>query len=180
MAVHAAYWPADFIDYSGERSAMFGPSLDPNSLDGITHIIQVALTPVFLLSAIAGLLNVFSTRLGRVADRVDLLADKLESADPLEAAFLSTQLSSLQRRSLALDVAVVLGTLGGGATCVSAFALFLGALRNSTAANILLGLFGFALVCTIAALVAFTCEMMMASWTLREKAQREQKGTAPS
>jgi hypothetical protein len=33
-------------------------------LDTVAHIIQVALTPVFLLSGIATLLNVFSTRLG--------------------------------------------------------------------------------------------------------------------
>jgi uncharacterized protein DUF2721 len=35
------------------------------------HIIRMALTPVFLLSGIATLLNVFSARLARVADRVE-------------------------------------------------------------------------------------------------------------
>lgn len=39
-------------------------------LDNVAHIIQVALAPAFLLSALATLLNVFSTRLGRVADHV--------------------------------------------------------------------------------------------------------------
>jgi hypothetical protein len=42
-----------------------------SSLDLVAHVIQVALTPIFLLSGIATLLNVFSTRLARVADRVD-------------------------------------------------------------------------------------------------------------
>jgi hypothetical protein len=45
--------------------------LDQSSVESVTHVIQVALTPVFLLTAVAALLNVFSTRLGRVADRVD-------------------------------------------------------------------------------------------------------------
>lgn len=53
----------------------------PSSLDSVTHIIQVALTPIFLLSGIAALLNVFSTRLARVADRVDQLALALERAN---------------------------------------------------------------------------------------------------
>ena len=42
-------------------------------LDSVAHVIQVALTPIFLLSGIAALLNVFSARLARVADRVDLV-----------------------------------------------------------------------------------------------------------
>ena len=45
-------------------------------LDTIARIIQTALTPVFLLSGIAALLNVFSTRLGRLADQVDALSDR--------------------------------------------------------------------------------------------------------
>src|SRR5258707_7737770 len=44
----------------------------------VTRVIQLALTPVFLLTAVAALLNVFSTRLGRVADRVDLLSVDLQ------------------------------------------------------------------------------------------------------
>ena len=38
-------------------------------LEGITHTIQLAIAPVFLLSAIAALISVLSTRLGRVVDR---------------------------------------------------------------------------------------------------------------
>jgi hypothetical protein len=44
----------------------------------VTRVIQLALTPAFLLTAVAALLNVFSTRLGRVADRVDLLSADLQ------------------------------------------------------------------------------------------------------
>jgi hypothetical protein len=160
---------------------MFGANQDFTSVDLITHVIQVALTPVFLLSAIAALLNVFSTRLGRVADRVDLLASRLEDATESELAPLARQLSYLRRRSLVLDIAVVLGAVGGAATCGAAFALFLGALRDGTAASILLGLFGFALLCTIAALAMFAVEMMMASGSLRAEVrqQQEESGVPP-
>src|SRR4029453_11828036 len=51
--------------------------MDQSSVDPI-GVIQAALTPVFLLTAVAALLNVFSTRLGRVADRVDLLSADLQ------------------------------------------------------------------------------------------------------
>jgi hypothetical protein len=95
-------------------------------------VIQLALTPVFLLTAVAALLNVFSTRLGRVADRVDLLSADLQRG-AADTEFLSAQLDFLRTRSLILDVAVVLATVGGAATCAAALVLFFGpcAMRNS-------------------------------------------------
>ena len=42
-------------------------------LASAAHVIQTALTPVFLLAGLATLFNVFSTRLARVADRAELV-----------------------------------------------------------------------------------------------------------
>jgi hypothetical protein len=92
---------------------MFSSGSDPSSLDNVTHVIQVALTPIFLLSGIAALLNVFSTRLGRVADRVDQLASKLQNNPMTQTTDLSSDFAYLRRRSFILDVAVVLGAMGG-------------------------------------------------------------------
>jgi len=90
----------------------------------VTDVIQLALTPAFLLTAVAALLNVFSTRLGRVADRVHLLSADLQRG-AADTEFLSAQLDFLRRRSLILDVAVVLATVGGAATCAAVLVLFL-------------------------------------------------------
>jgi hypothetical protein len=158
---------------------MFISGIDLASLDNVTHVIQVALTPIFLLSGIAALLNVFSTRLGRVADRVDQLATKLQNNTVSETTDLSSDFTHLRRRSFVLDVAVVLGAMAGVATCGSALALFVGVLRNTSAASVLFSLFGFALLCTIAALAAFAIEMMMASRGVRA-AVRKQQQTPPT
>ncbi len=137
-------------------------------LDMIAHIIQVALTPVFLLSGIATLLNVFSTRLARVADRVDQITKGIEEeADEGEVALLAAQLSHLRRRSLALDAAVLLAAFGGAATCASVLTLFVGALRDATVASVLFTTFGLAVMCTIGAIGAFTAEMLMAGSGVR-------------
>jgi hypothetical protein len=149
---------------------MFGVDDSGTALDTVAHIIQVALTPVFLLSGIATLLNVFSTRLARVADRVDAVAKELERADAAQARILSARLAHLHRRSLALDVAVVLGAIGGAATCGAVLAMFVGALRERTAASVLFALFGFAVICALGAIVAFTAEMLMASTGIRDEA----------
>jgi hypothetical protein len=136
-------------------------------LDMVAHIIQVALTPVFLLSGIATLLNVFSTRLARVADRVDQITKGLEDADAGEVALLAVQLSHLRRRSLALDAAVLLAAFGGAATCASVLTLFVGALRDATVASVLFTTFGLAVLCTIGAIGSFTAEMLMAGSGVR-------------
>src|SRR6266851_9762768 len=146
---------------------MFGIDTTGSGLDTVAHIIQVALTTVFLLSGIATLLNVFSARLARVADRVDALSKEIEGADADEAKALSVQLAYLHRRSLALDVAVVLGAVGGAATCAAVLVLFVGALRDSTVATVLFLLFGIAVGCALGAIVAFTAEMLMASVGIR-------------
>lgn len=149
------------------------------SLDGVAHVIQVALTPIFLLTGIASLLNVFATRLARVSDKVDRLAQMLAQASAAEAAHLSLQLAFQRRRSVALDTAVVLGALGGVATCAAALVLFLGSLRDATVASALFLVFGLALVATIGALAAFVFEMLLASRGLRaEAASRGQDADA--
>ena len=124
-----------------------------SSLDLVAHVIQVALTPIFLLSGIATLLNVFATRLARVADLVFQITKAMEQADPDDSADLARQLLALRRRSIALDAAIVLGAIAAAATCASVFTLFVGALRNSTVASVLFTTFGLRIVCTISAYV---------------------------
>jgi hypothetical protein len=140
-----------------------------DSVDSVAHVIQVALTPVFLLSGVASLLGVLSTRLGRVADRVDSLAERLETAEPVERSRLQARLAYLQRRSHVLDAAVMMGTLGGIATSVAAVILFVGTLRDQAGISLFVA-FGFALLFTIGALLAFLIEMLLASRGIRDLA----------
>jgi hypothetical protein len=140
---------------------------DSAPLDLVAHVIQVALTPIFLLSGIATLLNVFSTRLARVAD---LIAKAIEGADSDKAAAITAELAHLRRRSVALDTAVVLAAVAGAATCASVLTLFVGALKDATVASVLFTSFGLAVVSTMGAIGAFTLEMLMAGSGMRARA----------
>jgi hypothetical protein len=151
-------------------------------LDTIAHIIQVALTPVFLLSGIGALLNVFNTRLARVSDHVSHTTDLL-AADPQgeSAPLMRQHIRRLRYRVLALDVSIVLAALGGASTCGAAFALFVGATRNANAATALFLLFGSALGCTVGALGVFIVDGFLAWHGLRTEGplpgmQRPQAG----
>jgi len=155
---------------------MFNNLTMANPNDLVAHIIQVALTPVFLLSGIATLLNVFSARLARVADKVEQLIKAIEQAegDPTPAQL--AQLAHLHRRSIALDAAVILGGVGGGATCAAVLTLFVGAAGNATVATALFVLFGLAVICALGAIAAFTAEMLIAGTGIRAQVAEGRSG----
>ena len=142
------------------------PDLD--TVESVAHVIQVALTPVFLLSGIASLLSVLATRLARVADRVDALADQLDAAGPVDRRQVQLKLAYLRRRSHVLDAAVMMGTLGGVATSCAALLLFVGTLRDRPGVSLFVA-FGLALLFTMGALGAFLIEMLLASRGLRDQ-----------
>lgn len=148
---------------------MFGFDADNTSTPDVAHIIQVSLTPIFLLTALGTLLSVFSLRLARVADRVDSISEATMDASPDEVRRLSRQLVHFRHRSLALDIAIVLAGIGGAATCASVLTLYVGALRDITAATVLFALFGLAILCAIGAIIAFTVEMLLSSIGIRNK-----------
>jgi hypothetical protein len=132
-------------------------------LDSIAHIIQVALTPVFLLSGIASLLNVINARLGRIADQSDVGHAQMRKAIGAEAALLRAHLVRLTWRLRALDAARAFSALGGIAICFATFLLFLGALQNVAAATALFLTFGASVLCTMTSLFAFFIETLLSS-----------------
>lgn len=145
-------------------------------IDAVVHIIQVSLTPVFLLSGIATLLNVFSTRLARVADQVDALT---KAVDVAATASLSLRLTHLHRRAIMLDIAVALGAVGGASTCATVLALFVGETGGLAVATLLYIGFGVAIACTLAAIAAYAVEMLMASRRIRADVEAGQKLAEP-
>jgi hypothetical protein len=154
--------PKNFCDF-------WGPMFQTFTIESAGHLIQVALTPVFLLSGIAALLNVFASRLARVADRLDSLSGGMAGdgcTGPQQA-----ELARLHRRSLALDYAVVLGTIGAALTCLAILTLFLFALSNKVIAGFLVAFFGLAVICTLGSVAAFGLEMLMSSRELRARMQ---------
>jgi hypothetical protein len=118
---------------------------------------------------VASLLGVLSSRLARVADRVDALSERLETARGEERARLARRLTFLRRRSHILDAAVMMATLAGAATSVAALLLFVGTLRDSAGVSLFIA-FGLALALTVGALTAFLAEMLIASRGIRDQA----------
>jgi len=132
------------------------------TLDAAAHVVQLALTPIFLLAGIASLLSVFTARLSRIADRAHRLAED-------EPGCSQCELRRLRLRSRILDGAVLFAAMSGALTCCAALTMFLGALRNVAWGSLLFTFFGGALICAIAALAAFSVETVLSGRTIRDK-----------
>ena len=77
-----------------------------NHLSDITHVIQLAVAPVFLLTAIATLISALNTRLGRIVDRRRVLLDRMrQAADHVAEAH--RELGLLSRRARLIYFAIL-------------------------------------------------------------------------
>jgi len=121
----------------------------------VARIIQMALTPVFLLTGLATLLNVFSTRLRGSRPARNKAVRALETAEPDSLAILRDQLVHLRRRSLALDAAVILAAAGGAATCMTVLLLFVRRFRRWSIGPVLFSVFALAIIIALAAIGAY-------------------------
>jgi hypothetical protein len=141
-----------------------------DAVDSIAHVVQVALTPVFLLSGIGTLLNMFNTRLSRVSDHREHVNELLcGDAEGLDRMRLRAHLARLHGRTTMLDASMILGGIGGASTCGAALVLFLGSLRNDAIATWLFVLLGLALGCTACALMTFLADSVLAWHGLRQE-----------
>ena len=78
----------------------------------IAHLIQVALTPIFLISAIGVTLNVLTNRLARIVDRARAIEDRARAAlQPADRKEFHHSLAVLERRARWINAAITLITL---------------------------------------------------------------------
>lgn len=156
----------------------FPISYDPDPVDSAAHLIQVALTPVFMLSGIGTLINVFNTRLSRVADHLEDVRKQIAAPTPADATpdplntpeQLKIQRTRLHRRIFVLDAAILLNAIGGASTCCAAMALFVGSIRDASTSAWLLAFFGMALACTVGSLMFFLADTLLSWHGLRRNA----------
>ncbi|MBD9510424.1 DUF2721 domain-containing protein [Ensifer sp. ENS10] len=141
----------------------------PAIVNDLASIIQTSLAPVFLLAGTAGFVNVYATRLGRVSDRVNEVGEK-DGDDEARRM----QLDYLRRRTFALEIAVVLGTLAAICTGCAILNLLAGALAFGFREENLFWFFGGAIVSLIVSLVAFLFEMLIAGRNMLRQMRMDQ------
>lgn len=135
------------------------------NINDITHAIQLALAPVFLLTGIAGLLAVMTGRLARIIDRGRQLTEGVSAQAAL--AHVQTELRSLERRRHLASAAITACTLSALLVCTVIAALFLEVLLQ-VALKWLVGLlFTGATLALVVGLAYFLREVHLATQTVR-------------
>jgi len=133
----------------------------------VAHVIQLAVAPVFLLTAIGTLLSVMTNRLSRVIDRARLLEARLETAPPESIAAHHSHLATLSHRAKIINLAIALSTAAALLVCTVIAILFLGDfLRFNITIPVAL-LFITAMLLLVLALLNFLREVFIATAALR-------------
>lgn len=92
----------------------------------VVHVIQLAVAPVFLLTAIGTLLSVMTNRLSRIIDRARHWEARLTTASPSETADIHGQLATLSLRAKLIGRAIALATATALLVCTVIAVIFLG------------------------------------------------------
>jgi hypothetical protein len=85
--------------------------MNPDNVIDVARLIQLAVAPVFLLTAVGTIISVLSTRLGRAVDRSRALEDRLRQPQPEGQKDAHEELDVLSRRVRLVYAAIVLAVL---------------------------------------------------------------------
>jgi hypothetical protein len=136
-------------------------------LTGITHTIQLAIAPVFLLTAVGTTLSVFSARLSRIVDRARAVEAMLAVATPGRLEATRQELRTLSFRATLIHLALTLGISCAILVCLVIAVAFVGYLVGAHVGVALAILFILALAAYVAALLCYLREVFMAIQHLR-------------
>lgn len=138
-------------------------------LSTVTHGIQLAVAPVFLLTAVSGMIAAVAGRLARIIDRARLLENRLESSEVAEpkAIRMYRELRELGQRGWLVNGCLALLTLCAMLIGLTIILLFLGETAELPILKIATISFLSGVVCFLSALVCFMGETLLATRLLR-------------
>jgi len=133
----------------------------------VAHAIQLAVAPVFLLTAVGAFLSVMTNRLGRLIDRARLLEGKLEGAETQAVPPLKENLKVLSRRARYINFAITSCTITALLVCAVIAILFFGSYVNIDTGMTVSLIFIFAMLFLMIGLLCFLQEVFLATLNLR-------------
>lgn len=133
----------------------------------IAHTIQLALAPVFLLVAIGNIMNILSTRLGRVVDRARALQALHRETSGMEHDAVVAEIRAVDRRIEMVTKAIRLLVLSGICIGLTVAILFLEEVIDTSLERVAAGIFLVAIALLMWALFLFLRETQIAAATLR-------------
>ena len=143
---------------------MGNPSAD---LGDLAHAIQLALAPVFLLTGIAGILNVMTGRLARIIDRGRYLTERELPPAMVASSAHRVELASLEFRRHLASSAIAASTLSALLVCVVIASLFVQVLLQVELRWVVGAMFTGSTLALVVGLGYFLREVHLATKTVR-------------
>lgn len=141
--------------------------MSPDAIGNITNAIQLALAPVFLLTAISGMLNVMSGRLSRIIDRGRALTEREELIASYGQEEIQNELRMLERRRHITSRAITMFTIAALLVCLVIVTLFIEVMISASLNWTIGALFILSTLGLVIGLGYFLREVYLASSTVR-------------
>jgi len=138
------------------------PTVMESHITDITRAIQLAVAPVFLLTAIGTLIAVLNVRLGRNVDRRRVLEEDLRATADNKQTDEQRELRLLTRRIRLIYFAMLSAGLGALLVCLVVAGAFVGALVAVDISREIAVLFILAMFAVIGCLAMFLREVFLA------------------
>lgn len=128
----------------------------------IAGVIQLALAPVFVLTALAGLIGALNARLGRAVDRRRDLEGRLPRMPAEEKPSALAELGVIERRIRFVYLAILFAVVSGLFICLLIAGAFFGAFVAVDLSRTIAAMFVCAMLALIVCLLLFLREIFLA------------------
>jgi hypothetical protein len=155
---------------SGRAGGYHGGVNTATSFHYLIPMLQVAISPVILISGVGLLLLTMTNRLGRTIDRARQLAGEVDKR-PGEKHLL-VQVATVYRRAQVLRVTIVLAVLSVLLAGVLIIGLFLSALLQADDGTVIIVIFILCLSSLIGSLIAFLYDIHLSLAALKVELQQ--------
>jgi hypothetical protein len=133
----------------------------------IAGVIQLAVAPVFMLTAVGTIIAALNIRLGRAVDRRRDLEERLAGMSVEEAPLARDELAVIARRIRFVYLAILFAVISGLFICLLIAGAFLGAFVRADLSYTLGAMFVFAVLALVCGLLFFLREIFLAVSTPR-------------
>lgn len=169
-------WPRPSSTYAAlPRRGRFGclSAMNLPSREDVLPIIQLAITPVILMSGIGAVLLSMTHRMGRVVDRTRALAGQIRlEKNEDERGHLVNQLEVMFRRAKLLRLAMTMATTSVFVSGLLVVVIFVSALTRLELSAFILSLFIFSVSCLLLGLAAFIRDVFLSLKALGREVER--------
>jgi hypothetical protein len=142
------------------------------TLSSLLPLIQLAITPVILISGMGAFMITLTNRMARVVDRTRVVAEAMPQADATDRAHLDDQLRIMWGRALMLRRAVTTAGLSMLVACLMVVVIFGMAKFELPLGLVVLGLFVISIFLLTASLVDFLRDIFVSLHALKLQVDR--------